>query len=295
MQSDGTTLTDGQVTPLRVFHRICLCGVFWVLPAIAGCPEQPQARPPTEAPLKVEDIMMPEINMSPAPGGGDMAWRDEFDGYLLNMDKWSYRSLGRRHDAYNVPDAVRLDGLGHLEIVTRSEGDRILTGMIGTQDKFERTYGYFEARVKFQKQPGHWSMFWLQSERMGKFIGDPARGGAEIDVFEYMPNTPDMITQGLRWNGYVDSRKSALNVARIEPAMEWHVIGMDWTPREYVFYVDGQETWRTGQAVSQIPQYIVLSLEVGGWAGELSEEKLPDSVLFDYVRVYKTRPIQPRP
>ena len=294
MQSDGRTLTDGQATPLRVFHRICLCGMFWVLPAIAGCTEQPQARPLAEAPLKVEDIMMPEINMSPAPGG-DVVWRDEFDGYLLNMNKWSYRGLGRRHDAYNVPDTVRLDGLGRLEIVTRSEGDRILTGMIGTQDKFERTYGYFEARVKFQKQPGHWSMFWLQSERMGKFIGDPARGGAEIDVFEYMPNTPDMITQGLRWNGYVDSRKSALNVARIQPAMEWHVIGMDWTPREYVFYVDGQETWRTSQAVSQIPQYIVLSLEVGGWAGELSEEKLPDSVLFDYVRVYKTRPIQPRP
>ena len=53
------------------------------------------------------------------------------------------------------------------------------------------------------------------------------------------------------------------------------------------------ETWRADKGVSGAPQYIILSLEVGPWAGKIADAKLPDSVLFDYVRVYKTRPAPP--
>jgi hypothetical protein len=56
--------------------------------------------------------------------------------------------------------------------------------------------------------------------------------------------------------------------------------------------VDGRETWRTKEAVSGIPQYIILSAEVGKWAGDIAKARLPDRVLFDYVRVYAERPEQ---
>jgi hypothetical protein len=45
--------------------------------------------------------------------------------------------------------------------------------------------------------------------------------------------------------------------------------------------------WRTDAGgVCQVPLYIKLSDEVGTWAGDISEAKLPDRFLVDYVRVY---------
>jgi beta-glucanase (GH16 family) len=67
----------------------------------------------------------------------------------------------------------------------------------------------------------------------------------------------------------------------------FHTFGLLWTPEEYVFYVDGQETWRTqAGGVSQVPEYLLLSDEVGDWGGDIETAKLPDEFQVDYVRVY---------
>jgi hypothetical protein len=58
---------------------------------------------------------------------------------------------------------------------------------------------------------------------------------------------------------------------------------------EYVFYVNGIETWRTSTAVSQRSQYIILSTELTGWGGDPATGMFPDTVKFDYVRVYKPK------
>jgi hypothetical protein len=39
-----------------------------------------------------------------------------------------------------------------------------------------------------------------------------------------------------------------------------------------------------------VPQYMILSDEVGPWAGDIGKAKLPDRVLVDYVRVYDLVP-----
>lgn len=36
-------------------------------------------------------------------------------------------------------------------------------------------------------------------------------------------------------------------------------------------------------------EYIILSLEVDSWAGDIREAMLPDSSTFDYVRVYQNK------
>jgi hypothetical protein len=51
--------------------------------------------------------------------------------------------------------------------------------------------------------------------------------------------------------------------------------------------VDGQKTWRsTAGGVCQVPQYMLLSDEIGSWAGDITKAKLPDQFMVDYVRVY---------
>ncbi|MHC4120187.1 MAG: glycoside hydrolase family 16 protein [Planctomycetota bacterium] len=220
--------------------------------------------------------------------GYELVWSDEFDGEALDFDKWDYRGLGPRRDAVSVKETVSLDGDGHLVLTTTRAGDKYHTAMIGTQGKYEPTFGYFECRVKLQTQIGHWSAFWLQSPTLGNPVGDPAKAGTEIDVFEYLRNRGEKIQHTLHWDGYGEHHKSATKIPEIPGLTEgWHTIGFLWTPTHYVFYIDGRETWRTDKGVSRRPQYMILSLEVGKWAGDIAEAELPDSLHVDYVTVYK--------
>lgn len=51
--------------------------------------------------------------------------------------------------------------------------------------------------------------------------------------------------------------------------------------------MDGKETWRTkAGGVSQVPEFMKLSDEIGSWAGDIKKATLPDQFLVDYVRVY---------
>jgi len=220
--------------------------------------------------------------------GYRLIWSDEFNGTALDMTKWDYRSLGPRRDAVNVKETVSLDGAGHLVLTTERDGNDVHTAMIGTEGTFQATFGYYECRAKLQRQIGHWSAFWLQTPTMGKEIGNPEASGTEIDIFEYLTKFGDAVVHNLHWDGYQEDHKSDGGRASIPGLSQgWHTFGLLWTDQEYVFYVDGQETWRTDKAVSKRSEYIILSLEVGKWAGDIAEAELPDSFTVDYVRVYQ--------
>ncbi len=220
--------------------------------------------------------------------GYKLIWSDEFTGTALDMAKWGYRSLGPRRDAVNAKETVSLDGKGHLVLTTQREGNKVHTAMIGTEGTLQTTFGYFECRAKLQDQIGHWSAFWLQTPTMGKEIGNPAESGTEIDIFEYLTKFGDGVVHNLHWDGYQAHHKSDGGRASIPGLSQgWHTFGLLWTDQEYVFYVDGKETWRSKKAVSKRSEYMILSLEVGKWAGDISEAELPDSFYVDYVRVYQ--------
>ena len=218
-----------------------------------------------------------------------LVWSDEFEGDTLDMTKWGYRGLGPRRDAINVKDTVTLDGKGHLVLTTKRSGSDYHTAMIGTQGKFETTFGYFECRVKLQEQLGHWSAFWLQSPSLGNPLGDPAKAGTEIDIFEYLRKDGDRVHHNLHWDGYSKQHhKHAGQTVTVEGlSTGWHTVGLLWTETEYVFYIDGEETWRSSEGVSHRDEYIILSLEVGKWALSIADAKLPDHFYVDYVRVYQ--------
>jgi len=240
--------------------------------------------------MKTQKPTIPEL--PPPPGRGrNLVWHDEFDGGKLDVTKWDYRGLGPRRRAINVKEAISLDGEGHLRITTFKKDGKWCTGMIGTQGKFERAFGYYECRVKFQTQPGHWSAFWLQSPTFGDPVGKPEEAGVEVDILEYYSTRPDKLDHTLHWDGYGQDHKVASKSAVVNGLDEgWHVVGVDWKPDAYVFYIDGRETARLSYPVSKRPEYIILSLEVDPLAGNITKGKFPDSVLFDYVRVYQVRP-----
>jgi alpha-L-fucosidase len=216
-----------------------------------------------------------------------LAWCDEFDGEKIDQSKWEILGDWRRRDGYWVKEDAYLDGQGKLIIRTKKDGRRYTSGAVRTKGRFEHTFGYWVCRCQFPKQPGHWPAFWLQTDSVGK-VGNDGKDGTEIDIMEY-PWRDDRLTQNLHWDGYGKAHKSAGTGQILIPGLGegFHTFGLHWTPEEYVFYVDGKETWRTDAGgVSQVPQFIKLTEEIGKWGGDITKAKLPDYFIVDYVRVY---------
>jgi beta-glucanase (GH16 family) len=218
-----------------------------------------------------------------------LIWQDEFEGTSIDMTKWNYRAEGTvRNYATVSKNTIVLDGEGHLNIkVTKDSDGKYYVGQLGTAGLFSATYGYFECRAQMNKYIGPHVAFWLQSPTMTT-VGDPAKNGTEIDIFEYHRKEPDIVQHNLHWDGYDDDHQTIgmkINYPKVKEG--FHTFGLKWTSKEYVFYVDGKETWRTATAVSQRSEYLILSTGLTGFGGNPELGTYPDKVIFDYVRVYK--------
>jgi len=227
---------------------------------------------------------------APAGKTWNLIWQDEFDGPKLDETKWNRLGDSKRRDGYWIKDDAYLSGHGTLLLRTRKDGDRYTCGAVNTQGKFEHAFGYYVARCQMPRQPGHWPAFWTMCGGVGK-VGDEGRDGTEIDIVE-IPWRDGKITMNLHWDGYEKDHKTAGKTLTIpELTKGFHDYGLLWTPQEYVFYVDGREVWRTSAGgVSQVPEYLKLTEEIGTWGGDIAKAALPDHFEVDYVRVYELKP-----
>jgi len=216
-----------------------------------------------------------------------LVWSDEFNGNRLDAKKWNVLPEAPRKGGWWSPRAVQLDGQGNLEITTFEQAGKFYTGAVNTRGKFQQAFGYFEARMKFQRQPGFWSAFWMTCDTVGR-VGDEGRDGTEIDIIE-KPWRDDRVQFTLHWDGYGKAHRSAGHKIAVPGVMRgFHSVGLLWTPESYAFFVDGKELWRTkAGGVSQVPEYLIFSSEVGTWGGDIRQAQLPDRFLVDYVRVYE--------
>ncbi|GAB4376642.1 MAG: glycoside hydrolase family 16 protein [Elainellaceae cyanobacterium] len=249
--------------------------------------------------LTIVLINFAETALAAPPPGYKLTWADEFDGETLDRTRWNYRSLGTRRDALNVPAAVSVAD-GYLTITTYTERGIHFTGMVGTRDIFEQTYGYWEARIDFNGTPGMWSAFWLQSPTMGELIGQPAIAGTEIDIQEHRSVVEHLIHSAVHWDGYQEHHQMVSQITK-RPTLSnsgFHVYGLEWTPTHYRFYDDGELLWTLPKPISQRSQYIILSSEVENnpfWAGTIlpggygSRQDSTTTMRVDWVRVHTRR------
>ena len=217
----------------------------------------------------------------------ELSWHDEFEGDEIDTTKWSTRGDYPRKGGHWMKETVKIkDGKLVIEVINKD--GKFAGGCVTSQGKFEQTYGYFVARCKLQSQPGHWSAFWLNCKTIGS-IKNGGKDGAEIDIME-KPWLTDKVQHTLHWDGYTKKHhKQKAKIHKFKGIMEgYHTFSCLWTPDEYVFYIDGKETWRTkAGSVCQVPAYVLLSEEIGKWGGDIKKAKLPDAFTCDYVRVYK--------
>lgn len=242
-------------------------------------------------------------------GYGNLIWADEFDGTgIPNPEKWDRPEYNRRANS-NGPDGwwskqdSYLDGNGNLVIRVRkipnknSDADAYdySCGAIRTKNKFEKLHGIFEIKCQLPTQQGWWVAFWMMQGNVGS-VTNGGVDGSEVDIVEAFGWT-DNINQAVHWDGYGDAHKSIGKKTLVEGIRNgYHTFTLEWHPEEYIFFIDGVETWRTqGGGVCNIPGYIKVTGEISTeswainqyWSYNPANAQYPDSFLVDYVRVYE--------
>lgn len=252
----------------------------------------------------------------------EITWQDEFDGEALDFTKWNGHffsrgdTIARKGSYWNIDLASVKDGKLHIatryypEGLNGNEKPGWYTCGIDTSRSVMQRYGYFECRCILPKGVGLWSAFWMFANGVGdeEHFGTNGKYGSEIDIFEsaYYFNDSEFVRNSVSTNIHIDGYEEfhkQTNVCNVHipnnPYEEFNTYGVRWTPEEYIFYINGIETGRTKFGVSQVPEWLILSVEVGGedavasesWAGpdiNTNTEPITDFVV-DYVRMYKEK------
>ncbi|MCP5520718.1 MAG: glycoside hydrolase family 16 protein [Verrucomicrobiales bacterium] len=226
---------------------------------------------------------------TPESLGYELFWQDDFDGNALDPQKWAVRGVGPRALGFVSPEAVTVEG-GVLKLHAIKKDDRILLGAVGTQGRFMTRYGYFECRAQVQKSPGVWGAFWIQSTDIAKGE-DPAVYGAEIDIMEcFRKLGPDIVSHNVHWAYGPHQQTTHGMQSYLKGVGEgFHTFAVEWTPEKYVFFVDGYRFYEVTAGLSQIEEYLILSMEIPSKEEEIRNTVFPDVFVVDYVKVYKKR------
>lgn len=223
-----------------------------------------------------------------------MTFDDEFNGNDLDLTKWSKCPEWKRQDknCYWSDDCSYLNGEGQLVLEATYDGDYYM-GAIRSKGKFEQAYGYFEVKCTLNTTPGWWTAFWLMGETVQE--GNSGAEGTEIDIYESAFYYDNEVQHTLNWGGYGAGHQGYGSRTKIDGLYDggYHTFSLLWTEEEYVFFIDGEETWRTDAAEAggtcTVPLYMKMTAETGGWTDydDLDETLLPESILVDYIRVYQ--------
>ncbi len=240
-----------------------------------------------------------------------ITFEEEFDGELD-------RSVWSGHYQYGTTSEARKGSYWNQYLAYTENGNLIIPvtyledGMGGkgagwysagidtdsdSPDGFSQKFGYFECRCILPKGADIWSAFWLMNEGVYNEDGN-GRDGTEIDIFEsdcYGKTFKNCVTSNLHFDGYNDAHQKRGAQAFFtgnNPYEEFNTYGLEWNENEYIFYINGKETFRTDfGGVSQNEEYLILSVEMRGENGIPNErENAPAEdaeFIVDYVKVYQ--------
>ena len=143
-----------------------------------------------------------------------------------------------------------------------------------------------EGRFRMPDKSGFWPAFWLN----GNNSWPP-----EIDIFEYLSNTPEKIYVGIhrqdksRDNGdggagwWIERNASFFQ-------KEFHTYALDWSDTYINYYIDDilvKSIEDKAYIDNQKNMYLIINLGVGGWAEE-PKDNVDDNTTYecDYVHIY---------
>ncbi|MCX2719833.1 glycoside hydrolase family 16 protein [Lentiprolixibacter aurantiacus] len=205
------------------------------------------------------------------------------------------------------------------------EGASYTSARMTTKGKFEQQYGRFEARMRLPYGQGMWPAFWMlgadidtnpwpgageidimeNKGRTPSIISAALHGPPDVCVEPPSTEGPDAYNAYLNClqnprDGYFgdDPAFKEYDLVNERVDTEFHVYGVEWGPQYVNFYVDDvlfkqftpeDEEIDGPWVFDKGPFYMLLNLAVGGnFDGPPNAETVfPQSMLVDYVRVYK--------
>ncbi len=253
----------------------------------------------------------PREPVPPIIPGWELVWHDEFSGKSIDLSKWSFevnaQGGGNNELQYYVDrkeNTFVKDGSLHIQALEGSysgpEGTRQYTSAaLRTKGFGDWTYGRFEIRAKLPTGKGLWPAIWMMPT--DSTYGSWAASG-EIDIMEMLGHEPYMVHGTLHYGGEWPYNTHSgdyflLKTAQVFPD-DFHTFVLEWEPREFRWYVDGelyqtQTEWHTDGENYPAPFdqrfHIILNVAVGGkWPGTPDfNTHFPQIMQVDYVRVYK--------
>jgi len=256
----------------------------------------------------------------PTPVGWTVTWSDEFngpDGSAIDSSKWVKETGGGgwgndELEYYTTRPENSFIQNGNLVIkaieekYTGSDGvsRNYTSARLKTQGKFSQTYGRFEARIKIPRGQGIWPAFWMLGDDIQK---TPWPDCGEIDIMENIGKEPNTVHGTIHGPGYSGAGGISAPLATAVDqkfADDFHVYAVEWEPKELRFYVDEYlyatrtpaDLPKGTKWVYDHPFFLLLNVAVGGgWPRNPDATSVfPQTMLVDYVRVYKRSDIASR-
>jgi endo-1,3-1,4-beta-glycanase ExoK len=235
----------------------------------------------------------------PAAGTFELAWEDNFDAFDGTRWQLMTHTWDTNLAQFSTQNTKFENGIASL-LLTREPSDtaKPFRG-VEMRSLQTVTYGKVETRARFAKGSG------VVSSLVLIYTPWPADDWNELDV-EYLGRYPDRAQfNAMVYTGPPVPKPAQQSVTPtqypqvvtlgIDPSADFHVYGIEWTPAEARFTVDGEvkHRWSTQIARMKLPQNILLTIwasSSAGWAGAIQADSAPTSAEYDWIRVYGWKP-----
>ena len=233
----------------------------------------------------------------------ELVWEDNFNGTEPDTAIWSRIPRGKPDwqntqsfddRCYEIRDGL-LILKGIVNDDTKTDTAKYLTGGLWTKGKHAFHGGRIEVRAKLHGAKGAWPAIWTLPYETDKYSWPI---GGEVDIMERL-NHDSVVYQTVHshytYTLGIENNPKHGNTISINPE-EFNVYGVDFWPDSLVFHVNGKrnfvypriETEQEGQFPFNIPQYLLIDMQLGGiWVGTVDSAELPVEMEVDWVRHYQ--------
>lgn len=228
-----------------------------------------------------------------------LAWSDEFEkpgspdpaNWGFDMGTGSNGWGNNELENYTSRQQNAIVSNGTLKIIATREsysGSAYTSARMLTNNLYSFQYGKIEVRAKLPSGTGTWPGIWMLGDNIST-AGWPACG--EIDIMEQSGTNKSLIYGTMHYPSQVGQYGDGSSTSISNASTEFHIYSALWTPLYIRLSVDGADYYSlaniTGLPFNQ-KFFMILNVAMGGnFGGPVDPAFTTDSMVVDYVRVYK--------